>query len=129
MFRATARSLRGGRGAASPWKNLAAGAAAAMAATTEEGFIGPVAKGILSKISDAFECESIKLENQSHFHAGHAGNPTGAADAETHFKLTLTKVKSFEGKKLIDKHRMINEVLKEELATTVHALSLDLKRS
>jgi BolA protein len=31
---------------------------------------------------------------------------------------------SFEGKTLIDQHKMVNEVLKTELATGVHALSI-----
>jgi stress-induced morphogen len=90
------------------------------------GFVGPVAETILEKVRAAFACEEVDLANQSHLHAGHTGNPTGAADAETHFKLRLVS-DSFDGKKLIQRHRMVNEVLKQELETTVHALSLVLK--
>ena len=88
--------------------------------------MGPVAESILDKVRAAFTCDEVDLVNQSHLHAGHTGNPTGAADAETHFKLRLVS-EAFDGKRLIQRHRMVNEVLKQELETTVHALSLVLK--
>ncbi len=94
--------------------------------TKTKGHVGPVAQEILAKVEKAFECESVSLENQSHLHAGHTGNPTGAPDAETHFKLRVVS-DAFTGKRLLQRHRMINEVLQEELKTTVHALSLVLK--
>ena len=72
------------------WRALAA----SMGATTEKGFMGPVAKRILAKVSQAFECETLVLENQSHLHAGHTGNPDGAPDAETHFKLRVVSVRT-----------------------------------
>ena len=101
-------------------------AAMAMATTAEKGFIGPVARNIAAKVSQALACDVLEVENQSHHHAGHTGNPTGAADAETHFKLKIVS-SAFEGKKLIERHRMVNELLKEELDTSVHALTMDLK--
>ena len=89
--------------------------------------MGPVAASILEKVNEAFApVDHVELKNQSHLHAGHMGNPTGAPDAETHFKLRLVS-EAFAGKKLIQRHRMVNEVLKHELDTTVHALTLELK--
>ncbi len=34
---------------------------------------------------EALAPASLDIRNDSHKHAGHSGNPTGAADAETHF--------------------------------------------
>ncbi len=85
-----------------------------------------MAKVILAKVGEAIACESIDLRNDSHLHAGHTGNPTGAPDAETHFKLRVVS-EDFAGKRLIQRHRMVNEILKDELQTTVHALQLQLK--
>merc|ERR1712157_485907 len=97
-------------------------------AAREKGYMGPMARRILEKVSNAFDCEVISLENQSHHHAGHVGNPDGADDAETHFKLKVVS-DAFEGKKLLERHRMVNDLLQEGLRETggVHALSLDLK--
>lgn len=38
------------------------------------------------KFREALSPTKLNLMNQSHKHAGHTGNPTGAPDAETHFE-------------------------------------------
>jgi BolA-like protein 1 len=57
--------------------------------------------------------------NDSYKHAVPKGS-------ETHFSVTLVTPK-FEGVKLIDRHRMVNQVLAEELTSGVHALSITAK--
>jgi BolA-like protein 1 len=57
--------------------------------------------------------------NDSHKHAVPKG-------AETHFSVTVV-TPVFEGVKLIDRHRMVNQVLADELTTGVHALSITAK--
>jgi hypothetical protein len=37
-------------------------------------------------VQEALEPLRLSIQNDSHKHAGHAGNPSGAPDAETHFK-------------------------------------------
>lgn len=39
-----------------------------------------------SCVQEAFQPASLSVENESHKHAGHSGNPGGGPDAETHFK-------------------------------------------
>ena len=46
--------------------------------------------------------------------------------SETHFKVLVVS-EAFEGKPLIARHRMVNESLKEELESGVHALSIVAK--
>ena len=58
-------------------------------------------------------CEVI---NESHMHNVPAGS-------ESHFKLTLV-TDAFEGKMLVARHKMIYQLLAEELENGVHALAL-----
>lgn len=60
--------------------------------------------------------DHIEVLNESHAH----NVPPGS---ESHFKVTLV-TEAFEGKMLLARHRMINELLAAELAGAVHALSL-----
>ena len=56
----------------------------------------------------------------SHRHAGHAGARPGG---ETHFRVTIVSA-AFAGKGRVERHRMVNAALAEELAGPVHALAV-----
>ncbi|GAL11339.1 cell division protein BolA [Vibrio astriarenae] len=43
--------------------------------------------------------------------------------SESHFKVIIV-TKEFEGQRLIARHRMVNQVLSEELANEIHALAM-----
>jgi len=47
------------------------------------------APGPRRKLQDALAPVSLKVTNDSHKHAGHAGNPGGEPDAETHFRIEV----------------------------------------
>lgn len=119
------------RSLAAPAYQAASGIAVATIAMAST-FATPVADAINRKVRDGLlqaggsQEDSVQLENQSHLHAGHAGNPSGAPDAETHFKLSVVSA-AFAGKRTIQRHRLVHGFLKEELAGPVHALSLVLK--
>ena len=81
---------------------------------------GPVAKSIIQSLTTTFPNASIRLEDQSHLHAGHAGARPGG---ETHFGLTAISP-AFDGRSRIDRHRLINAALKDQLASRVHALAI-----
>lgn len=49
------------------------------------------------KLTAGLQPVTLKLTNESHKHAGHSGNPTGAPDAETHFKWVLELEGNFGG--------------------------------
>lgn len=74
-----------------------------------------------TKLKDAFAPESLVVTDNSAAHAGHAGNPHGRG--ETHFTVEIVS-KAFSGKNRLEIHRMINEVLAEELSGPVHALTI-----
>jgi BolA family transcriptional regulator, general stress-responsive regulator len=75
---------------------------------------------ITTKLTAAFAPESLRVENESHLHEGHAGHhPNG----ESHFRLYIVS-EAFRGKSRIERHRMINAALAKELKTPVHALAI-----
>jgi BolA-like protein 1 len=79
-----------------------------------------------SKLTHALHPTSITLNNESHKHAGHSGNPTGAPDAETHFRLDIVS-DQFEGNSLVQRHRQIYGLLEAEFAAGLHALAIKAK--
>ncbi len=79
-----------------------------------------VSARIEEKLAKAFQPESLSVVDESHLHAGHAGSRPGG---ETHFRVSVVS-KAFAGKSRVERHRMVNLVLAEELAGPVHALAV-----
>jgi BolA protein len=75
---------------------------------------------IAKKLTDALHPESLSVIDESHLHEGHAGHRPGG---ETHFRIHIVS-SAFEGKSRVERHRMINALLADELAGGVHALAL-----
>ncbi len=75
-----------------------------------------VQQTIVDKLNQYFTPNFIEVLNESHMH-------NVPANSETHFKVTLVS-DAFDGKRLIQRHRAVNEVLADELAGPVHALAL-----
>ena len=75
---------------------------------------------IINKLHEAFLPESLEVQDESHLHEGHAGHRPGG---ETHFRVYIVS-QAFEGKSRIERHRMINAALAQELADAVHALAI-----
>ena len=75
---------------------------------------------ITEKLTKAFAPESLSVVDESHLHAGHAGERPGG---ETHYRVYIVS-DAFRGKSRIDRHRMINATLAGELAGDVHALAI-----
>ena len=75
---------------------------------------------ITSKLMQAFAPAEIEVVDDSERHRGHSGYRDGG---ETHFNVRIV-AEAFAGKSRIERHRMINELLADELAGPVHALAL-----
>jgi BolA protein len=75
---------------------------------------------ITTKLIAAFAPESLHVEDESHLHEGHAGHRPGG---ETHFRLYIV-AQAFRGKTRLERHRMINAALANELKGRVHALAI-----
>lgn len=78
------------------------------------------AKRIEAALIDAFSPENLKIVDESHTHAGHAG----AGDAgESHFYVEIVS-SAFAGKTRVDSQRMVNDALKAEFEGGLHALRM-----
>ena len=75
---------------------------------------------ITRKLTEAFAPQSVRVVDESHLHAGHAGSRPGG---ETHFRLYIV-ADAFRGKGRIERHRMVNAALAAELEDRVHALAI-----
>ncbi len=82
--------------------------------------LGQVGQTITEKLTKAFTPHSLEVIDESHLHAGHSG---ARPEGETHFRVKVQS-EAFQGKSLVQRHRMVNEVLAEELDGPVHALAI-----
>jgi BolA protein len=79
-----------------------------------------VAETIERKLTEAFAPRSLVVVDESHRHAGHVG---ARPEGETHFRVEIVSA-AFEGKSRIERQRMVYDLLRDELAGPVHALSV-----
>ncbi|KAI9137819.1 bola protein, partial [Paraphysoderma sedebokerense] len=68
---------------------------------------------------------SLEIIDDSHKHAGHAAMK-GLNKKETHFRVNIVS-DSFSGKPLIQRHRLVYDILAQEIQDGVHALQLSTK--
>jgi len=78
---------------------------------------------IESKLQKAFAPSTLSVTDDSHKHHGHAGWREGG---ETHFSVAVIS-SAFIGKGRVERHRMVNAALAEELQGGVHALAISAK--
>ena len=80
----------------------------------------PITQIINEKLTNFFEPTHLEIINESFKH-------NVPKNSETHFKVVVVSTK-FEDMKLIERHRTVNTILKDELKTGgVHALSIKAK--
>jgi len=79
----------------------------------------PVETIVRTKLESAFSPSFIEIINESYKH----NVPKGS---ESHFKVVVVSTE-FEGKSLIQRHRLVNQALAEELKHPIHALSIQAK--
>ncbi len=79
-----------------------------------------VAKTMESKLRAALTPERLVITDDSARHAGHAGARTGG---ESHFTVEIASIK-FAGLSRVARQRRVYEILADELAGPIHALSI-----
>ena len=79
-----------------------------------------VENSIRKKLTQAFAPVALDVNNDSHLHAGHASSP---GTGESHFSVKVVSA-AFDGKSRLERHRMVNAVLAEELSGRIHALAV-----
>lgn len=74
---------------------------------------------IRTRLINTFAPIQLDIEDQSHLHVGHPGAQSGAG----HFSVQITS-ELFQGKKEIERHRMIYQTLDDLIPTEIHALAI-----
>jgi len=75
---------------------------------------------ITKRLREAFNPETLGVDDEGHLHEGHAG----ARDGRGHFRVLIIS-EAFEGKPMIERHRMIYRELDEMMKVDIHALAID----
>ncbi|KAF7145211.1 hypothetical protein RHSIM_Rhsim04G0009700 [Rhododendron simsii] len=86
--------------------------------------LGSRGERIKEKLEAGLSPTELKVDDISYQHAGHEG--VRGSDGETHFNVKVVS-KEFEGKSLVKRHRLIYDLLQDELQSGLHALSIVAK--
>lgn len=79
--------------------------------------MGPVEARIREKLTTALSPDELLVINESGMHSVPPGS-------ETHFKVGIVSPR-WEGQGLLARHRVVHELLRDELAAGLHALSIE----
>ena len=75
---------------------------------------------IKEKLIVALRPTRLDVINESDMHAGHRSSP---GTGESHFRVLIVS-DAFAGKSRVERHRLVNEVLKGDVGGAIHALAL-----
>uniref|UniRef100_A0A803PGP6 Fe-S metabolism associated domain-containing protein n=1 Tax=Cannabis sativa TaxID=3483 RepID=A0A803PGP6_CANSA len=91
---------------------------------SNSGTLGSRGMRIKERLKKELSPVDLEVEDVSYQHAGHAG--VRGSDGETHFNVRIVS-NEFEGKSMVKRHRLIYNLLQEELQSGLHALSIVAK--
>lgn len=77
-------------------------------------------KEIRQRLTDAFQPETLGVEDESHLHEGHAG----ARDGRGHYRVLII-AEAFAEESLLHRHRMVYKALGDLMRTDIHAVAID----
>lgn len=78
---------------------------------------------IRNDLTAALKPLRLEVIDESGLHAGHAGAVPGKI---THVRIVV-EAEAFRGKSRVDSHRIVNELLKSEIAAGLHALAIETR--
>jgi BolA protein len=71
-------------------------------------------------LQSAFSPTKLRVKDQSHLHAGHAG----AKDGKGHFEVSIVS-DNFSGHSRLMRHRMVYDALGDFMESDIHALRIN----
>ena len=86
---------------------------------------GPLYTIIQEKLTQGLKPAKLVIVDESRMHRGHAG-VQGAETSETHFNVEIV-ADAFHNVSRIQRQRMVNNILKEQFDSGLHALALTCK--
>jgi BolA protein len=78
---------------------------------------------ITQTLQEQLQPSALTVTDESEQHRGHGGWREGG---ETHFRLYIVS-EAFSGKSRVERHRLVNEVLKGAFDKGLHALAIQTK--
>ncbi|SCY23978.1 BolA family protein [Microvirga guangxiensis] len=78
---------------------------------------------ITQNLQEQLQPSALTVTDESEQHRGHGGWREGG---ETHFRLYIVS-EAFSGKSRVERHRLVNEVLKGAFDRGLHALAIQAK--
>lgn len=82
-----------------------------------------VEQQIRDRLQAAFQPDRLEVVNDSHRHAGHAGDD---GSGESHFRVAI-RAPVFAPMNRIARHRAVHAAIGAELMARIHALALDIE--
>ena len=79
---------------------------------------------LTTKLTKTLSPTFLEVIDESHLHKGHMGS---RPEGETHFRVII-KSDIFKDKKILDCHKMVYEILKDEMKNKIHALVIKIER-
>ena len=79
----------------------------------------PRVAAIEKRLTEVFSPVKLLVKDQSHLHAGHEGAKAGGG----HFHVTIV-AEAFEGRRAIERHRMVFAALDTMMQSEIHALRI-----
>lgn len=86
-----------------------------------QGGVGVCAADVEAALHAALQPTSLKVQDDSHLHAGHAGAREGR-----HFSVSLVSQR-FEGLSRVARHRLVYHALSTLMPRGIHALAIDAR--
>jgi len=74
-------------------------------------------------LKQAFPIESLKIDDESHLHVGHAGAQGGAG----HYRI-FVKSPAFNGLPRVQQHRLVYDALSAWMPHEIHALAIVIQQ-
>lgn len=80
---------------------------------------------IEKKLNNQLQPTLLEVIDEAALHAGHAG---ARPEGESHFRVRVSSP-AFDQLSRIEAHRMVHDIIKEELAGPIHAFALEIIKS
>jgi len=83
----------------------------------------PLEEEIRQRLADAFDPSELEVLNESHHHAGHAGDD---GSGQSHWRVRIADP-SLAGQSRIARHRAIHAALGADIIGRIHALAIEAR--
>ncbi|SMY07743.1 BolA family protein [Flavimaricola marinus] len=80
-------------------------------------------KKIRGALESAFTTKHLEVINESHLHAGHAGDD---GSGESHWRIVI-EAEELGGMSRLARHRAVHAALGPQIINQLHALALDIR--